>query len=159
MVKGKVSGKPSVDLLRAQRLDLFGGKHIFHIRRDLHLAQPQPVVERIARKRAVGADHHDRHAEHLHTLADRLRQRRRRTVKAVARLRIHQHGALQRAHGVKHIPHKRGVRTELARRDAAQIPHQPLFADKAVRRADDVERARIEHRRGDLEVNEARVVH
>ena len=119
----------------------------------------QPVVERVTRERAVGADHHDRHIQRLDALADALRQRCGRAVKAVACLGIEQHRRFERPHAVEHVAHERRVRTELARGDAADAAHQPLLADKAVRRADDVERARVQHRLRDFEVEKARVVH
>ena len=67
-----------------------------------------------------------------------------------------QHRRFERPHAVEHIAHERRVRAELARGDAADAAHQPLLADKAVRRADDVERARVQHRLRDFEVEKAR---
>ena len=61
--------------------------------------------------------------------------------------------------GVEHIAHERGVRLKLPRGNAAERAHQSRLAHKAVRRADDVEGARVEHRRSDLQVQKAGVIH
>ena len=61
--------------------------------------------------------------------------------------------------GIEHIPHQAEVGHKLLSRDTAQMPHQPFLAHKAVGGADNVERAGIEDRGGNFQVDEAGVIH
>ena len=159
VVKGEAFRQQRVDLRGAGLGDLLRGKEIFHIRGNIYLAQLQPIVQRIPGECAIGTDHHQRHTQHLHAFADALRQRRRRAVKGVAGLWIHQYGAVQLFDSVDHIPHQTEVGHKLLGRDTAQMPHQPFLAHKAVGGADNVEWAGIEDRGGDFQVYEAGVIH
>ena len=159
VIKGKFIREQRVDLVRALLRGLPGREQIAQFRGDIDPAVLQPIVERVARERAAGTQQHDRHAERLDALAEALRQRRGRAVEAVARLGIEEDGAFELLHRVEHIAHERGVRLKLPRGNAAERAHQSRLAHKAVRRADDVEGARVEHRRSDLQVQKAGVIH
>ena len=158
-VERELRGNARVDRVDRFPRELRRGEQVFELGRDVDPALLQPVVERVARERTVGVQHHDRHAQCLDALADALGQGRGRAVEAVARLGIEQNRRFELAHAVEHIAHEGCVRAELARGDTADAAHQRLLADEAVRRADDVERTRIEHRFGDLEIEKAGVIH
>ena len=159
MVKGKFAEYDLGDLFGTCVCDLLLRKKAFDPCRHVHLSSLEIVVKRIARVRAVRADHNKRHSQHLYAFSDGVRKCCCRSVKAVTDLRVHKDVVLKLSRCVKHILYKRGIAYELSRGYASDIVHKPILADKSVGGCDNVERLGKKDGRRYLEVDKARMVH
>ena len=158
-VKAEALAKGGVDLVRAHARNVLGRKKILQIRRHFHLTALKIVVERIARKCTVGADQHHGNAKMLDEFAKAVGQGRGRAVKGIARFGIHQHRAFLRFDRVGDVADQPHLADEFFGGNAADLPHEPPLAHKAVGGGHDVEGAGKEHARRDLQIHKAGVVH
>ena len=159
IVEGEILLQDLVELGRRFFLDILGRKYVFHFRGNLDLAALEIVIERIARERSERADHDDGNAEKLQTTAERFGKRRRGSVKAVARLRIHEHGVAELFDRVRHVAEQMQVGREFIGGNTADGVHEPVLADKAIGRTNNIKRSGIKDRCRNLQIDEAAMVH
>ena len=159
VIEGEHPVQQRVQLAHGLFPDLLPGQQTPDCGADGHVPLLQAVVQWVPGKGALGEDAHHRRVQPLEHQPQPPGQGRGRAVEAVAGLRVEQHAAALLVQGAAHVREQLKIRDELVGGDAADAPHEPLLAHKAVGGADDASGLGIEDAGDDLQVDKAGVIH
>ena len=132
VVEGKSTIQDRVDLFYRFFFHLFGREKTLQLSCDSYLSFLKIIVERISCERAIRSDHENGNSQRLKKHSHSSRKRSCRSVKRIARFRVHQHGDLIIQKRVFHVRDQGDIRDEFLRGNTAETSHQSFFSDKAI---------------------------